>query len=145
MSVEEEKFPDEVIIVPKVSQWWVSYVQIMSSAARKFSVVRTQPHQHQRILICSKQSALPRTRPGHTCNQITSKMDAKDAFSAYYLQRATKEVAEDLDKLRDARDFKSESVQVLVHAIQQGSTSFPPAERTKVAVAGQSAGGSPEK
>lgn len=72
-------------------------------------------------------------------------MDPKDDFSAYYLQRATKELAEDLGKVRDARDFKPESVQVLVHAIQQGYTSFPSAERAKVAASGQPVAGSREK
>lgn len=68
-----------------------------------------------------------------------------DDFSAYYLQRATKELAEDLGKVRDARDFKPESVQVLVHAIQQGSTSFPSVEGVKVAAAGQPISEPPEK
>lgn len=70
-------------------------------------------------------------------------MDGKDEFSAYYLQRATKELAGDLDKVRDARDFKPESVQVLVHAIQQGSTSFPSSERGRIAAAGQPVARSP--
>ena len=64
-------------------------------------------------------------------------MDSTNDFSAYYLQRATKELAEDLAKVRDARDFKPDSVQVLVHAIQQGSASLPPAERAKVTTASQ--------
>lgn len=68
-------------------------------------------------------------------------MDETTDFSAYYLQRATKELAEDLGKVRDARDFKPDSVQVLVHAIQQGSTSFPAAERAKIAAAGQPTAG----
>lgn len=62
-------------------------------------------------------------------------------FSAYYLQRATKELAEDLGKVRDARDFKPDSVQVLVHAIQQGSSSFPATDKAEVAGAGQPAAG----
>lgn len=66
-------------------------------------------------------------------------MDATNDFSAYYLQRATKELADDLGKVHDARDFKPDSVEVLVHAIQQGSASFPEADRAKVATAAQPA------
>lgn len=66
-------------------------------------------------------------------------MDSTSDFSAYYLQRATKELADDLGKVHDARDFKPDSVEVLVHAIQQGSSSFPASDREKVAAAGQPA------
>lgn len=66
-------------------------------------------------------------------------MDATNNFAAYYLQRATKELADDLGKVHDARDFKPDSVEVLVHAIQQGSASFPEADREKVAATGRPA------
>ncbi|PKS10875.1 hypothetical protein jhhlp_002632 [Lomentospora prolificans] len=48
-----------------------------------------------------------------------------DQNSAYYLQQATKELASDLTKLREAPDFKSDSVDLLVHTIRQGSFSLP--------------------
>ena len=43
---------------------------------------------------------------------------------SYYLKRATKEIAVDLTKLREAPDFKSDSVALLIHAISQGSASL---------------------
>lgn len=47
-------------------------------------------------------------------------------FESYYLQRLTQELAEDLDRVRNADDFKSDSVQYLVHALQQGASQFSP-------------------
>ena len=66
-------------------------------------------------------------------------MDATNDFAAYYLQRATKELADNLGKVHDARDFKPYSVEVIVHAIQQGSASFPETDREKVAAAARPA------
>lgn len=54
-------------------------------------------------------------------------------FSSFYLQCATREFAEDLDKIRLADDFKPESsVPALVHALQQGAALYPDAERARV-------------
>ncbi len=64
-------------------------------------------------------------------------------FTAYYLQRATKEFAEDLDKVRVADDFKSDAIPLLVHALQQGTALFSPEDQRKIVTAepanGQSA------
>lgn len=56
-------------------------------------------------------------------------------FTAYYLQRATQEFAEDLDKVRTADDFKPDSVPLLVHALQQGTALFATKEKARVAEA----------
>ncbi|RFU75510.1 hypothetical protein TARUN_6754 [Trichoderma arundinaceum] len=53
-------------------------------------------------------------------------------FSALYLQRVTQELSEDLDKIRNADDFKAESVPFLVHALQQGAQQFSPAQQNAV-------------
>lgn len=45
-------------------------------------------------------------------------------FMSCYLQRVTQELCEDLDTVRNADDFKAESVQFLVHALQQGAQQF---------------------
>ena len=54
------------------------------------------------------------------------------AFEPHYLQRATQELAEDLDKVRNTNDFKAESIQFLVHALQQGASQFSPDEQRRV-------------
>ncbi|KAK4099880.1 hypothetical protein N658DRAFT_497857 [Parathielavia hyrcaniae] len=56
-------------------------------------------------------------------------------FTSYYLQRATKEFAEDLDKVRSADDFKNDALQILVSALQQGTAMFFPEEQRRIVTA----------
>lgn len=53
-------------------------------------------------------------------------------FQSYYLQRATQELAEDLDRVRGADDFKTDSVFYLVHALQQGASQFSKSDQSRV-------------
>ncbi|KAF4334553.1 hypothetical protein FBEOM_11602 [Fusarium beomiforme] len=53
-------------------------------------------------------------------------------FTSYYLQRATQELSEDLDKVRNAEDFKADSITFLVHALQQGAALFSPEDQKRV-------------
>lgn len=61
-------------------------------------------------------------------------------FNALYLQRTTQELAEDLDKVRNAEDFKADSVPFLVHALQQGARQFTPREQERVVAANKEGG-----
>ncbi|EXA42816.1 hypothetical protein FOQG_02857 [Fusarium oxysporum f. sp. raphani 54005] len=56
-------------------------------------------------------------------------------FTSYYLQRATQELSEDLDKVRNAEDFKTDSIPFLVHALQQGAGLFSPEDQKRVVAA----------
>lgn len=56
-------------------------------------------------------------------------------FTSYYLQRATKEFAEDLDKVRAADDFKNDAVELLVGALRQGTALFSPEEQRRIVTA----------
>lgn len=64
----------------------------------------------------------------------SQKSDAEisEEFAAYYLQQATKELAEDLDKVRTADDFKNDAIPLLVHALQQGTVMFSAKEKRKI-------------
>ncbi|KAI6748454.1 hypothetical protein HG530_015490 [Fusarium avenaceum] len=53
-------------------------------------------------------------------------------FASYYLQRTTQELSEDLDKVRNAEDFKADSIPFLVHALQQGAGLFSPEDQKRV-------------
>ncbi|TEA10140.1 hypothetical protein C8034_v010537 [Colletotrichum sidae] len=53
-------------------------------------------------------------------------------FTAFYLQRTTEEFAEDLNKVREADDFKAESLPFLIHALQQGTALYPAADQERV-------------
>ncbi|KAK0648761.1 ribosome-assembly protein 3-domain-containing protein [Cercophora newfieldiana] len=66
------------------------------------------------------------SQPRKTDKEVASE------FTSYYLQRATKEFAEDLDKVRTADDFKNDAIHVLVNALQQGTAMFSPEEQRRV-------------
>ncbi|KAM0249377.1 hypothetical protein ACHAQJ_009093 [Trichoderma viride] len=61
-----------------------------------------------------------------------SKQSQQSPFSALYLQRVAQELSDDLDKIRNADDFKAESVPFLVHALQQGAQQFSSAQQNAV-------------
>ncbi|KAK3620966.1 hypothetical protein LTR56_022784 [Elasticomyces elasticus] len=59
--------------------------------------------------------------------------DPEQAFEDFYLKQATKEFANDLDKLRAAGDFNAtKSVPLLVAALRQGTACFGKEERRKI-------------
>ena len=64
-----------------------------------------------------------------------SDQEVSDAFTSYYLQRATKEFAEDLDKIRNADDFKNDAIPILVNALSQGTALFSPADQRRIVTA----------
>ncbi|CAI0649373.1 unnamed protein product [Colletotrichum noveboracense] len=59
-------------------------------------------------------------------------MSVSQEFTNFYLQRTTQEFAEDLDKVREADDFKAESLPFLIHALQQGTELYPAADQQRV-------------
>ena len=58
------------------------------------------------------------------------------AFTKYYLQHATQEFAEDLDKVRAADDFRDDALPLLVNALQQGTSLFSMEEQRRIVTAG---------
>lgn len=64
-----------------------------------------------------------------------SDSDVSAEFSQYYLQRTTQELAEDLDKVRGAEDFKNDAISMLVHALQQGADMFSPEDKRRIVAA----------
>jgi ribosome assembly protein 3 len=64
--------------------------------------------------------------PSKPANNVNEK------FSAYYLQRTTQELADDLEKVRTAEDFKADSISSLVHALQQGAAQFSAEDQKRI-------------
>ncbi|KAF5018953.1 hypothetical protein F66182_9042 [Fusarium sp. NRRL 66182] len=64
--------------------------------------------------------------PSKSTNQSSAE------FTSYYLQRTTQELSEDLDKVRNAEDFKADSIPFLIHALQQGTGLFSPEDQKRV-------------
>jgi len=62
-----------------------------------------------------------------------STSDTNQRFEAFYLKRVTNELAEDLDKVRGADDFKDESaVPMLIYALLQGTQTFTADEKMRI-------------
>ncbi|RKF64622.1 putative ribosome assembly protein 3 protein [Erysiphe neolycopersici] len=59
------------------------------------------------------------------------------AFAEFYLKNVTNEFADDLDQLRNADDFKEDSIPVLISALQQGTSLFSIEEQRRIVMADQ--------
>lgn len=64
-----------------------------------------------------------------------SDKEVSTAFTSYYLQRATQEFAEDLDKIRNADDFKADAIPILINALSQGTALFSSADQRRIVTA----------
>jgi ribosome assembly protein 3 len=53
-------------------------------------------------------------------------------FAAIYLRKVTAELGDDLDKVREAKDFKSSSIPMLIHALKQGGSMYSAEEKRRV-------------
>jgi ribosome assembly protein 3 len=62
--------------------------------------------------------------------------EVTDAFTKFYLQRATTEFSEDLDRLRGADDFNKDALPLLINALQQGTSLFSMEEQRRIVMAG---------
>jgi ribosome assembly protein 3 len=58
------------------------------------------------------------------------------AFTKFYMQRATTEFSEDLDRLRGADDFRGDALPLLINALQQGTSLFSIEEQKRIVMAG---------
>lgn len=55
-----------------------------------------------------------------------------ESFSDMYLRKITAELADDLDKVREAPDFKANSIPMLVHALRQGESLYSADEKRRI-------------
>lgn len=56
----------------------------------------------------------------------------EEEFDAIYIRKITTELADDLDKVREAQDFKANSIPMLIHALKQGESLFSTEEKRRV-------------
>tara|TARA_R110002003_G_scaffold1679_2_gene23410 strand:+ start:5461 stop:5931 length:471 start_codon:yes stop_codon:yes gene_type:complete len=71
----------------------------------------------------SQQAPAPKLKPA---------AQLQEDFSGIYLRRLAAELADDLDKVREAQDFKANSVPMLIHALRQGESMFSAEEKRRV-------------
>ncbi|KAG4436641.1 hypothetical protein IFR05_007899 [Cadophora sp. M221] len=63
--------------------------------------------------------------------------DVEAAFAKFYMQRATTEFADDLERLRTSEDFKDEAVPMLIAALKGGTAMFSMEEKKRIVLAGK--------
>ncbi|TAQ84605.1 hypothetical protein B7494_g7072 [Chlorociboria aeruginascens] len=68
-------------------------------------------------------------------NNNMSDAEISAAFQQSYVQRATREFADDLDLVRGASDFKEDALALLIEALKQGTSGFSIEEQRRVVVA----------
>jgi ribosome assembly protein 3 len=61
-----------------------------------------------------------------------SRQEQEQKFSTIYMKKITAELADDLDKVREAQDFTSRSLPMLIHALKQGESLFSTEEKRRV-------------
>lgn len=81
----------------------------------------------------SDSAAIVPSNPG-----IASASKQTEDFASIYLRRVTAELADDLDKVREAKDFKSSSLSMLIHALKQGESMYSADEKKRVVSAATS-------
>ncbi|KAF2752212.1 hypothetical protein M011DRAFT_373282, partial [Sporormia fimetaria CBS 119925] len=80
-------------------------------------------------------STRPQTKPKPSASAQETNLKAADVteeFTSMYVRKVAEELAEDLDKVRQANDFTSRSVPMLVHALKLGVSCFTPEERARM-------------
>lgn len=64
--------------------------------------------------------------------QLAELPNTEADFSSWYLRQVTKELGEDLEKVRSASDFKDSSLPILINALQQGESLFSRDEKLRI-------------
>jgi ribosome assembly protein 3 len=78
------------------------------------------------------------TQSTSRASKQTNDGEVSERFKRYYLQRATTEFEEDLDKVRGADDFKGDALSLLIAALQQGTEVFSKEDQRRVVMSGES-------
>jgi ribosome assembly protein 3 len=82
-----------------------------------------------------KDAASPSRSPSPAAVSVGKVVDpakGQKAFSDIYLRKVAAELADDLDKGREAQDFKASSIPMLVHALRQGESLFSAEDKKRV-------------
>lgn len=74
----------------------------------------------------------PEARPVSVSKKPKMPASPHEDFSAIYLRKIAAELADDLDKVREAQDFKANSVPMLIHALKQGESIYSAEEKRRV-------------
>jgi len=97
------------------------------------------PHKSEESFVASPNTTRASVMTTQTAEtESTKATERKDdeavdkEFSAWYLKQITGELADDLDKVRNAKDFTERSVPIMVAALQSGHTIFSIEEKRRI-------------
>jgi ribosome assembly protein 3 len=76
-------------------------------------------------------SPAPSSAPAQSTQKAKASSKPTEDFGAIYLRKIAAELADDLDKVREAQDFKANSVPMLIHALKQGESLFSAEEKRR--------------
>lgn len=91
----------------------------ISSPISKTSTSEPQPDTHSK--------AKSRSAPSSSSAKV-----AEEDFAAIYLRKVTGELGDELIKVREAPDFKSSSLPMLIRALKQGQSMYAVEEKRRV-------------
>lgn len=79
------------------------------------------------------------SQPGtlETSSKTPKETNVEAAFAQFYMQRATAEFADDLERLRTSDDFKDKAVPMLIAALRGGTAMFSTEEKKRIVYAGR--------
>lgn len=75
---------------------------------------------------------IPTPTPSARAAAPTPSFKVSEDFASIYLRKVTAELADDLDKVREAKDFNSNSIPMLIHALKQGESMYSVEEKRRV-------------
>ncbi|ORX92551.1 ribosome-assembly protein 3-domain-containing protein [Clohesyomyces aquaticus] len=78
------------------------------------------------------QDSSPVDGPPVLATAVSSATRTEHDFASMYLRKVTIELADDLDKVREANDFTNRSMPMLIHALRQGESIFGAEEKRRV-------------
>jgi ribosome assembly protein 3 len=87
---------------------------------------------HAEAPLDQSKEATPPESPAVSPKTSQPQAPADADFSALYLRTVTSEFADDLERLRGAKDFKDSSVPVLVEALKQGAGLYSMEEQERL-------------
>jgi ribosome assembly protein 3 len=105
----------------------------LSKSSSKRTPVPTEANNGEDVSMIDATSDSPASAsPPAPSKAQESRQEQEQKFSTIYMKKITAELADDLDKVREAQDFTSRSLPMLIHALKQGESLFSTEEKRRV-------------
>ncbi|KAF2242128.1 hypothetical protein BU26DRAFT_610490 [Trematosphaeria pertusa] len=104
--------------------------EISSTSPKKVKPSKTTPAQEEGNASTAEDGTSP--PPAVSSAKLKSTPNEAEDFTSIYLRKVTAELADDLDKVREANDFKASSLPMLINALKQGESIYSAEEKRRV-------------